>query len=55
MSFAEIETHIKMYKLTTEYDEEAQAKYLGYNEDQWVSYDDQETLQKKVDFANEQG
>ncbi|OAK93414.1 hypothetical protein IQ06DRAFT_236443, partial [Phaeosphaeriaceae sp. SRC1lsM3a] len=55
MSFAEIETQIKMYKLTTEYDKEAQVKYLAYNEDQWISYDDAETLQKKVDFANEQG
>jgi chitinase len=55
MSFAEIETQIKMYQLTTEYDEESQVKYLAYNEDQWVSYDDSETLQKKVDFANEQG
>ncbi|ORY04392.1 hypothetical protein BCR34DRAFT_572769 [Clohesyomyces aquaticus] len=55
MSFAEIEGYIKQYSLTTEYDQEAQAKYLAFNENQWVSYDDKETLQKKVDFANEQG
>jgi hypothetical protein len=55
LSYAEIESYIKKYKLNTEYDKAAQTKYLAFDEDQWVSYDDAETLQKKVDYANEQG
>lgn len=30
-------------------------KYFRYDSDQWVSYDDEETLRWKVDFANSQG
>jgi chitinase len=55
MSFAEIETRIKMYSLTAAEDEKASVKYMAFDQDQWVSWDDETTLQKKVDFANEQG
>jgi chitinase len=55
LSYAEIETRINMCDLQTEYDKKAGVKYLAFDEDQWVSYDDQETLQRKVDYANEQG
>ena len=55
LSFAEIEGYIKKYELITVHDKEAQVKYMAFDEDQWVSYDDKETLQKKVDFANKQG
>lgn len=44
-----------MYSLTTKYDKEAEAKYMVWDENQWVSYDDKETLQAKVDYANKQG
>jgi len=30
-------------------------KYFRYDEDQWVSFDDEETIKWKVEFANEQG
>jgi chitinase len=55
LSYAEIESYMKTYQLKTAYDEEAGVKYMAWNQDQWVSYDDQETLQRKVDFANGQG
>lgn len=37
------------------YDKEAGVKYLVYNKDQWVSYDDEETFKQKVDWANKLG
>lgn len=55
LSYAEIEARIKMYDLDAIHDKTAGVKYLTFDENQWVSYDDQETLQTKVDFANEQG
>ncbi len=30
-------------------------KYFRYRDDQWVSFDDEETLRWKVQFANSQG
>lgn len=45
-----------MYELNKVHDKEAMVKYLAWGQNkQWVSYDDQETLQDKVDFAKEQG
>jgi chitinase len=55
LSFDEIETLKRDSQLSTVYDEDAEIKYMVWNDDQWVSYDDEETLQKKVDFANKQG
>jgi chitinase len=37
------------------YDKAAGVKYLVYNKDQWVSYDDAETFKQKVDWANNLG
>lgn len=37
------------------HDKEAAVKYVVYNGNQWVSYDDAETFQQKVDWANKQG
>ncbi|KAL8366129.1 hypothetical protein RB595_004752 [Gaeumannomyces hyphopodioides] len=36
-------------------DRENAIKYFRYDDDQWVSYDDEETLKWKVEFANSQG
>ncbi|RYN58904.1 hypothetical protein AA0114_g1804 [Alternaria tenuissima] len=56
LSFAEIESYIKRFNLEKIYDKEAGVKYLAWgSNNQWVSYDDEETLQDKVDFAKEQG
>jgi chitinase len=41
--------------LKTIYDKEAEIKYMAWGDDQWVSYDDKETLQKKVEFAKKHG
>jgi chitinase len=54
--FAEMESYIMRFKLETVYDKEADVKYLAWgSNNQWVSYDDEETLQDNVDFAKEQG
>jgi chitinase len=37
------------------YDKEAGIKYLVYNKDQWVSYDDAQTMKQKRDWANKIG
>lgn len=37
------------------YDKEAGVKYLVFNNDQWVSYDDAETFKQKVEWANKIG
>lgn len=34
------------------HDQDAAVKYLVYNKDQWVSYDDAETFKQKTDWAN---
>ncbi|KAK4118089.1 glycoside hydrolase family 18 protein [Parathielavia appendiculata] len=36
-------------------DRENAIKYFRYDDNQWVSFDDEETLRWKVEFANEQG
>lgn len=55
LSYAEIESMKKYYGFTPKFDKETAVKYFTYNTDQWVSYDDDETLQMKVDFAQEKG
>ena len=51
LSYPEILEIIKKgAKPTT--DKDAAVKQLVWDKDQWVSYDDAETFQKKVDFAN---
>jgi chitinase len=37
------------------YDEAAAVNYLVFDNDQWVSYDDEKTFKQKVDWANEVG
>lgn len=37
------------------HDQEAAVKYLVFDENQWVSYDDSETFKQKLDWANEIG
>ncbi|KAG4436704.1 hypothetical protein IFR05_007818 [Cadophora sp. M221] len=55
LSFAEIESMKKIYGFKPIFDEKTAVKYFAFNEDQWVSYDDAETLQLKVDYAQKQG
>jgi chitinase len=37
------------------WDKQAGIKYLVYNKDQWVSYDDADTFKQKVEWANKLG
>ncbi|KAH9211348.1 glycosyl hydrolases family 18-domain-containing protein, partial [Leptodontidium sp. 2 PMI_412] len=55
LSFAEIESMKKIYGYKPIFDEETAVKYFSFGEDQWVSYDDADTLKLKVDFAQKQG
>jgi chitinase len=55
MSYAEIQDLMKMYNIKPQYDEKAGIKYMIYRQDQWVSFDDAQTLQVKVDYADKQG
>ena len=41
--------------ITVHHDVEAAVKYITWDNDQWISYDDAETLRQKVDWANEMG
>ncbi|KAB8349837.1 hypothetical protein FH972_023850 [Carpinus fangiana] len=52
LNFAEIEDIISQYQPAVQFDETAAVKYINWNSDQWVSYDDQDTLKLKVDYAN---
>jgi chitinase len=36
-------------------DEDAAVKYLVYNDNSWISYDDAETFRLKIDYANSMG
>lgn len=55
LSYAEIVGMQKMYNLVSVWDKGNAIKWMAWDDDQWVSYDDPTTLQQKVDFANEQG
>lgn len=37
------------------YDKEAGVKYLVYNQDQWLSYDDAQSMRQKREWANKIG
>lgn len=41
--------------MTPVYDKTNAVKYVTWNRDQWVSYNDQETFQQKIKFANQLG
>jgi chitinase len=52
LSNAEIQRIIIDKGLTAILDETAGVKYIVWDSDQWVSYDDADTLKLKLDFAN---
>lgn len=52
LSNSEIQAIIKQYDLTPVLDKEAAVKYIVWNTNQWVSYDDEETLELKRTYAN---
>ena len=55
LSYREIKAIIKEHNLKPHYDKEAGVKYITWNSDQWVSYDDAETFTQKIKFANDRG
>ena len=55
MSYQDVVEVRKSNKPPVKTDRENAIKYFRYNKDQWVSYDDEETLKWKVEFANSQG
>ncbi|KAK0647937.1 Killer toxin subunits alpha/beta [Lasiodiplodia hormozganensis] len=55
LTYKEIMDVIDTYNVSPFYDKENAVKYITWNKDQWVSYDDKDTFQQKVKFANDQG
>ncbi|KAJ8123757.1 hypothetical protein ONZ43_g362 [Nemania bipapillata] len=55
LTYREIIDVVKNNKLKPYYDKENAVKYVTWNQDQWVSYDDAETFKQKIDFANDLG
>ncbi|KAM7184016.1 glycoside hydrolase [Rhypophila sp. PSN 637] len=55
LSYQDIVTTMKMNNPHVVTDRKDAVKYFRYDSDQWVSFDDQESLDWKVQFANEQG
>jgi chitinase len=52
LSNSEIRDIITQYSLTPTMDTTAAVKWVTWNSNQWVSYDDGETMQLKISYAN---
>lgn len=46
---------IEQESITPYYDVDAAVKYITWSGNQWVSYDDQQTFQQKIEYANRIG
>ncbi|KAJ1325255.1 chitinase [Microdochium nivale] len=55
LSYREIQEIIKTHKIEPVHDKEAGVKYITWNSDQWVSFDDQDTFKQKKDLASKLG
>ncbi|KAF8457846.1 glycosyl hydrolases family 18-domain-containing protein [Kalaharituber pfeilii] len=55
LTYKEIMEIIQENGIKPYYDENAAVKYIHWNQDQWVSYDDEETMKAKIKFANNLG
>ncbi|PLN83775.1 glycosyl hydrolases family 18-domain-containing protein [Aspergillus taichungensis] len=55
LAYSEIVDIIAKDDLTPVYDKEFAIKYIVWNDNQWISYDDQQTFQQKIKFANKKG
>jgi chitinase len=55
LSYREIMAIIEHHGLEAYHDKENAVKYITWNQDQWVSYDDKETFKTKIDYANSVG
>ncbi|ORY61420.1 uncharacterized protein BCR38DRAFT_525824 [Pseudomassariella vexata] len=52
LTLKEIQDTISYNGVTPVWDKEAMVKYVTWNDDQWVSYDDDDTFDQKRKFAN---
>ncbi|KAF2003755.1 glycoside hydrolase family 18 protein [Amniculicola lignicola CBS 123094] len=55
LTYKEIQDIIKKHKIRPYHDKEAAVKYITWDNDQWVSYDDEDTFKAKINFANKLG
>ncbi|KAF2416681.1 hypothetical protein EJ08DRAFT_666620 [Tothia fuscella] len=55
LSFREIRDIISQKQLTPYHDEANAIKYIVWDQTQWVSYDDEETIRAKIDLGNKLG
>ncbi|WPH03961.1 glycoside hydrolase, protein [Acrodontium crateriforme] len=52
LSYREITDIIKKNGIEPYHDKENAVKYMTYNQDNWISFDDDETFKQKIDWAN---
>ncbi|KAM7196715.1 putative glycosyl hydrolases family 18 protein [Naviculisporaceae sp. PSN 640] len=55
LTYREIQDIIERHKLTPVHDKVAAVKYITWNQNQWVSYDDADTFKQKIEWANNEG
>ncbi|KAF5244294.1 hypothetical protein FANTH_7804 [Fusarium anthophilum] len=55
LSYREIKDIVKRTDATSYLDKEAACRYLVYDDNSWISYDDPSTIQAKIDYANKMG
>ncbi|KAG4435143.1 hypothetical protein IFR05_009375 [Cadophora sp. M221] len=55
LSYNEIMQVIEENNITPYHDKDNAVKYITWKGDQWISFDDQETFQTKIKFANDLG
>jgi chitinase len=55
LSNAEIQRIIVDHEVKPVFDKKVGVKWITWNSNQWVSYDDAETLKLKIEFANNLG
>lgn len=52
LSYREITEVLSSTGVTPTYDQTDGVKYFSWNSNQWASYDDEETFQQKIHYAN---
>lgn len=55
LAYYEIMSVLQKNTITPTWDKTAAVKYFTFSSDQWISYDDSDTLKQKVDWANSVG
>ncbi|SCO15302.1 related to chitinase [Fusarium fujikuroi] len=55
LSYKEIRDIVRRTGATSYLDKQAACRYLVYDDNSWISYDDPSTIQAKIDYANKMG